>query len=456
MSCSINATRMIRSSSVKNLTNSKVRQLMKEFDIPGLGLTVISPDLSFEKTYGVTNKITREKPTINTLWQVASLSKHVSATCLAWLEVDPYTRINNSRTQVEFQDKLVTRNVNIRDCMSHTSGAPPEGEFLIEINTGYSRKTAYNSIVTKPNVGFRLNFNYTNIVYTLGFEKAARILNLSYFEALERFFAVVGMTSTECDTDKYKDRIATQYSLSGSEHKFAHTNQFAPAGGVATSVKDLTTFLRLHLNPPRWLKNSIIYEPVVESPPPNNDFYGLGTCLVRYIRNNLVYYHNGLLTTGVASIVFYDIKNQIGISVVSNSTNPAIQALAIYIYYLLMDESEEQAEQALQTNLDIIVPLLDGIEGCSLELPPNKLYSSKFDGNYKSTSGMDIRIEDGKIQLGRLKPVKIYGDKKKFYAKPEDINGQSIPVVVVPILEKDKVVGLSVNLTCKYLLFNKI
>lgn len=121
-----------------------------------------------------------------------------------------------------------------------------------------------------------------------------------------------------------------------------------------------------------------------------------------------------------------------------------------------MGESEEQAEQALRSNLDTIVPLLDDIEGCVLELPPSKLSSSKFDGNYKSTTGIDIRIEDGKIKLGRLEPVKIYGGKKKFYAKPVDINGQSISTVVVPILEKDKVVGLSVNLSCRYLLFNRV
>lgn len=81
--------------------------------------------------------------------------------------------------------------------------------------------------------------------------------------------------------------------------------------------------IKLHLKPPKWIPFiDVIYEPVIKSGSVNGDYYGIGTCISNVL-DNIVFFHPGLLTTGVATMIFYDIKNQIGIGILSNSFNTA-------------------------------------------------------------------------------------------------------------------------------------
>jgi CubicO group peptidase (beta-lactamase class C family) len=140
---------------------------------------------------------TNKKHTKDTLWQVASLSKNITVTCLAWLQgVNVDNPINdNGSIKVEFSTKVVTENMNIRDCMSHTTCAPPQIAKL-PITYGYSKRSAYKIFKYCENYGFKNKFQYTDMAYTLGFENAASINNKGIVEQLEDFFQVAGLNET--------------------------------------------------------------------------------------------------------------------------------------------------------------------------------------------------------------------------------------------------------------------
>lgn len=59
---------------------STIQERMKYFDVPGLSIAVIKDNqIEWAKSYGVKDKETKEKVTLNTLFQAASLSKPVTA-----------------------------------------------------------------------------------------------------------------------------------------------------------------------------------------------------------------------------------------------------------------------------------------------------------------------------------------------------------------------------------------
>lgn len=442
----------------RTLVDQKIFELLEEYSIPGLGLTIISSRENIQKTYGVVNKASREKPDQNTLWQVGSVSKHISATCFAWMQGNPSEKINEESLSVEFSEDFVTSEVTVRDCMSHTSGISPENDAL-QINCGYDRYTAYSSFKYKKNEGFRENFMYCNLAFTLGFEKACLSKYASYTEALEEFFLDVGMYSTECDTGKYKNRIASEYNLYGEENKYAHTNEYAPAGGVATSLKDLTTFLKLHLRPPRWLKNSVIYEPVIKT---GTRSYGMGTSITS-IEDNIVYYHNGMLTTGVTSTVLYDIRNGIGIGIVTNSVNPITYSLAVYLYSLLISKNIERysltsnIERIRRETTDMFERNLSAmVENYNKHTLKGELFSGDVDGAYKSSLGVDLTIQGYKLFLGKLPYSIIYGDMEKLFATIIDVDNEKESFVAVPVYENGQLIGLNVDIASNFVYFEKI
>lgn len=67
---------------LKGLIIEKVLTAMKEFDIPGLVLVALGPDFRMKKAFGVTDKKKGTKATNDCVWQTASISKNISATCL--------------------------------------------------------------------------------------------------------------------------------------------------------------------------------------------------------------------------------------------------------------------------------------------------------------------------------------------------------------------------------------
>lgn len=418
----------------RTLVDEKIFELLELYSIPGLGVTILSPQENIRKTYGNSG---------NSLWQVGSVSKHISATCFAWMRGNSSQKINGENLSVEFSEDNVTSKVTVRDCMSHTSGISPENDML-QLNCGYDRYTAYSSFKYKKNEGFREKFMYCNLPFTLGFEKACLSKYASYTEALENFFLDVGMYSTECDTRKYKDRIASGY---------AHTNEYAPAGGVATSLKDLTTFIKLHLRPPDWLQDSVIYKPVVKA---GNRWYGMGTSIT-YIEGNTVYYHNGLLTTGVASTILYDIKNQIGIGILTNSVNPITYSLAVYFYSLLIGKNEELAENTRRENTEAFEKNLSSIiEDYNEDVLEEGVFEGDMDGTYKSSLGIELTIEGYNLWLGKLPPSIIYGSKHKIFATIIDIDIEKESFVAVPEYENGRVVGLNVEIASGLSYFEKV
>jgi len=426
------------------LINTRVRELRDKFDINSIGYTIVSPDVETIQTFGDVDE--------NSMWQIASMSKNLSATCLMWMMNDDEVSLSSKIKTVKFSDDLITKTVTIRDCMSHTTGLPPQAGRNLTIY-GYEIDKIYRSLKYHPNNGYRTVFNYNDIGYTLGFQRACELIETNDVDMLDRFFKKSGMTSTSADICYYKDKIVTQYDVNGNSHKYNKAvGQVIPAGGIATTLTDLSTYLKLHLEHVSWIPCiHKMYIPVVRSSPPNQKYYGIGTSINK-ILDSVVYYHEGLLTSGVSTIVMYDIKNQIGISIVSNTVNPCCYAIAEYAYYLLRGESESSAYKASEISLTRDSELILSL-GCKENNVKNDTCSNILNGEYWSKQSGRIIISNGYIKIGYTKPAKLSFNGHKFTFIFYDINNEKNVGEGKMIYYDDRVVGLNMLLDCDYSIY---
>ena len=377
-----------------------VKKCMRKYSIPNLGVVLISSDVNEINCYNLPDY---EKTTSKTRWQIASLSKNISATCLCdilqfnedLLELKP----KDYFPEAKFSDDIVTDNANVADCMSHTTGIEVEaGSELID--RGYNREEAYKTFRFYPLRGFRSTFNYCDLVFTLGFETVCSSLGKTMDQQLMEFFKKYNLKSTNFNTDN----IIPQYDIEGNVYTQTESvKEFIPAGGIVTTLKDLKTLIYIHLNQTISTLD-VMYEPIIKSGDsiysPNGEHYGIGTAIVQ-LKNNVVLFHAGFFETGIATIILYDVENRIGVGILSNKVNPIIQGLAYYYYLKLLGKCEEtciryytktvEYQQKILDEISCPVPNCDMIDSC------NKIFYGKY---YNDTYGW-LLIGSNSVTIGQ-------------------------------------------------------
>ena len=423
----------------------KINQAMTSFDVPGLGLVILTKDKSKFKTFGTSNLSTGEKITNDSLWQICSISKNITATATAWLtnssdtheeeskRVTFDTKINTGTTiNIPFQSKVVNNNLNVRDCLSHTSGISGtlEGEIGgVAMSYGYSKKFFYKSIVHYPTERFRSKFEYSNNMFTLGFNRVAVGLNSKMEEQLKLFFKRAGMTHTITnfkEISKNPSRVTSYDSNLCPTSPFNGT-QFVAAGGIASTLTDLSTFVRLHLNGgDGWIDNiSDIYEPVVRSGFPNGKFYGMGTA-IDTINNETVLFHPGAFITGLSHMCLYSVKYQIGIVILTNSFNPIPIPLAYYIYIILRGKSKKIANCVYNKTLVQSVAAVNDYNCDQIERS-GTCTTTLFDGQFYNNQNGSLDVWEGYLKIGKLKSVPYTYDGKRIHFVITNINRTDLP-----------------------------
>lgn len=488
----------------------KIENAIEEFGIPGLGLVVISPKFSTIRTFGYADIQTKRRIDKNSLWQLASVSKNISATCLAWMvekggvrytsrvnsQLDNRSRHHNDNDNnntigriVRFKDDFVTKNVNIKDCMSHTTGLGTEVTKTLGIY-GYDLNTIYNSFKYHDNVGFRTLFYYNDEAFTLGFQTACCLLNNNVHGEFKEFFENFDMNDTTTDIEDIRASKNRVISYIVNDNGATPTQPFdisffTPAGGVASTLSDLHKFLQIHLQQKIKGLNEI-YSKVVVSGQPNGKYYGIGTAIENFGENN-IYFHEGLYLTGVSHIVLYDITNQIAIVILTNSVTAVPGPLAFYIYLYLLGNID-LAETVYTTKLSRGEELL-----ASLQCTTSQTYfkhpaaycsnGSSREYNHESQctcknckqdalnkrllnictrSSMtfyndkfgQISIRDMRITVGRLSPAKINLVDGTLFFVVKDVDNQPNQGLAQFAIGVDGKIVLNTIINCQYALYH--
>lgn len=235
--------------------------LMSRSGIPGMAVAVVHGGKTvYAKGFGVKNLERPDGPDnrvdADTVFQLASLSKPLSATVVAGLvgqgQVGWDTPVVSRLPWFALSDPAVTRMVTVGDMFSHRSGLPDHAGDRLE-DLGYDRRQILERLRGLPLDPFRVSYAYTNFGLTAGAEAVAAGAGKSWEDlARESMLNPLGMGATSYQFSDYEarpDRAVGHIHLDGRYvPRYVRDAQAqSPAGGASSSVNDMTRWMAMVL-----------------------------------------------------------------------------------------------------------------------------------------------------------------------------------------------------------------
>jgi CubicO group peptidase (beta-lactamase class C family) len=315
-----------------------VADAMGRTGVPGLCVAVVYRDeVMLTRGYGVASTETDAPVDADTIFQIASLSKPIASTIVAGLVGDGAvtwdTKVTDHLPEFEMYDPWPTREVTIRDMLSHRSGLADHAGDVLE-DMGYGREEVLHRLrYLRPGYSFRAGYAYTNFGYTAGALAASNAVGKAWEDVAEdRLYQPAGMTRTSSRFSDYAasdNHAATHVEVDGQwVPKYVRdADAQSPAGGVSSTANDMARWMRLQLGNGTLDGAEIIAEapllqthrPQVISSPPDQDahFYVLGW-KVSVVTDGVRVSHSGAFALGTGTTVYLYPVDGFGITVLTN------------------------------------------------------------------------------------------------------------------------------------------
>ncbi|TDQ23893.1 serine hydrolase [Tenacibaculum caenipelagi] len=213
------------------------------------------------KGYGVKSVENKEKVDENTLFAIASNSKAFTAATLAILvdegKLKWEDKVITYIPEFKMYNDYVTANFTILDLLTHRSGLGLGAGDLMFFPDGsnFTIKDVVSSFqYQKPVSAFRTKYDYDNLLYIVAGEVVARVSGMSWADFVQsRIFNPLGMKNSAPVSSKLSKNanLAFPHDSEGEKIKQLATydnDLIAAAGGIYTSVHDLTQWMLVQLN----------------------------------------------------------------------------------------------------------------------------------------------------------------------------------------------------------------
>jgi CubicO group peptidase (beta-lactamase class C family) len=332
------------------------RQAMKDWEVPGFAIALVKDDrVIYAKGFGV-RKLGESTPVDEkTIFAVASTTKAMTSACLGMLVDEKKISWDDPATKYlkgfQLYDPYVTREVTIRDLLTHRSGL--ERGDLIWYSSPYGREEVLLRIrYLKPAWSFRSRYGYQNIMYLAAGQIVQSVTGKPWEEFIkERLFLPLGMTSSSASQSSLKgvDNVATPHGFIDKKlqtRNWVDIDNIGPAGSVNSNVLDMAQWIRLNLNNGMHDGKRILSEDVVkemQTPQmlqrldsltqvwrPSTHFaaYGLGWGLTDY-RGRKIVQHDGAIH-GMRARVALVPEERFGFVILMNSTRSLFLSVLAY------------------------------------------------------------------------------------------------------------------------------
>lgn len=242
--------------------DSVAEKTLSTFDVPGIAVAVIKDGkVIHAKGYGVRSIKTNQKVDENTLFGVASNTKAFTAAALGMLvdekKITWDTKVIDVIPEFKLYSPFVTSEFTVKDLLTHRSGLGlGAGDLMIwpDSSTVSKDKIIHNLRYLKPVSSFRTKFDYDNLLYIVAGEVIARVSGLKYEDFIEtRMMLPLGMSKSATSFNRLKDKsniIDAHAPVNGKvvpiPKDFTETSN--AAGGINTSIADLSKWVLLQLN----------------------------------------------------------------------------------------------------------------------------------------------------------------------------------------------------------------
>ncbi|KAI1454656.1 beta-lactamase family protein [Annulohypoxylon moriforme] len=251
--------------------SSQVRHLMDQHHVPGFAVAIVQDDETASAAYGLAS-LNPEKPcTPDTLFDIASCSKSMTATSVALLVQDnkkhPEVQWDATMSSLLPEDFVMpdpedTKRVTIDDVVSHMTGmADNEGSLMGPTaahpdNPRSITRNLRNLPMAHP---FRAKYDYCNIMFVAAAHLVAEKSGQTFNDFLEkRIFKPLKMTSTSLQPASaiakgLGDRLASGHDWVEDKEELIEFPTITSAEGegagcVITSANDLIKWVKALLN----------------------------------------------------------------------------------------------------------------------------------------------------------------------------------------------------------------
>jgi CubicO group peptidase (beta-lactamase class C family) len=413
---------------------SYIERAREDWGVAGLALAIVRGDtVIFARGFGTRESGTAAPVDANTLFAIGSNTKAFTAAGVGLLVEegrmswdDPVTK---HLPEFQLHDPYVTREMTIRDLLSHRSGLGRRGD-MIWYATPFDRAEVIRRVRhLEPNSSFRSTYGYQNIMFISAGEALARVAGVSWDDFMRtRLLEPLGMRRSNTSVTQLAgtDNVATPHTKrAGATVPIAWRNidNAGPAGSINSSVADMAQWLRMllaggELDGRRILARGIVRE--LQQPHtitgtgtdtifPMTHFslYGLGFGLRDYYGRRLVLHTGGI--DGMLSNVALLPGERIGVVILTNTDGQSLGTVLMYhiidalidapardwnAVFLRLDEQGRRRAEAAQSAL-----LAARIPDTQPSLPLER-YAGTYDNEMYGP--VVVSHDDGALRLRRL------------------------------------------------------
>jgi len=229
---------------------------MATYSVPGVAIGVVDADGPRAWGFGVTNVDHPLPVDPDTVFEIASITKTMTATVAARLaaegRLDLDAPVRRYLPEFAVADATVGETVTVRDLFTHTAGW--FGEFLAPTGRGDDAiAKAVASMATLEQVAPVGTFSYNNVSLIVAGRVIEVVSGLAYRDAVRQLlFQPLGMDHSAFDAaDVLYERVAAGHTVRDGRpvrvrNRLSDSSSGDPVGGVRSTVNDLLRYARFH------------------------------------------------------------------------------------------------------------------------------------------------------------------------------------------------------------------
>jgi CubicO group peptidase (beta-lactamase class C family) len=333
-----------------------VAQAVRDWRVPGLAIAIVKNDsVVLARGYGVLD-LTKPAPVNeHTRFAIGSTTKAMTSAALGMLVDEGKLRwddrVIDHFPDFRLYDPYVTRELTVRDLLTHRSGLP--GTDLLWLRGDLTLAEMMRRLrFVQPASSFRSQWSYQNVVYAIGGALIAKVSGMPWEDFVRaRIFTPLGMTESEPLVAGIESRpnVARPHAQSGDTVRAVpvrSTDPVASAGSVWSSVSDMAKWMRFILDSGRvgtrrlltpatfselvtpQIRASAATYPALTLVRPHIFGYALGWFVQDY-RGETVWMHTGSIN-GMIAIVGLLPDRRAGVIVLANLDHAEVRHALMY------------------------------------------------------------------------------------------------------------------------------
>jgi CubicO group peptidase (beta-lactamase class C family) len=339
-----------------------VEEAREEFGVVGLAVAVVKDgQVVYARGFGERKLGSGESVDEETLFAIGSNTKAFTAAAIGILVDEKKMgwddRVTDRLAWFELRDPYATREITVRDLLSHRSGLGRRGDFNWYA-TDFDREEVVRRVrFLEPNSSFRSEAGYQNTMFLAAGEVLEEVSGESWDDFVSgRLLGPLGMTRSRTSVRELQglSNVAEPHEkIEGKVVPVPHRNidNIAPAGSILSSAADMTRWMLMmlgegELDGKRILSEDTaaeVFEPNIIYPLspqskelfPSTHFstYGLGWGLRDY-RGRFVATHSGGID-GMLSQILLAPEEELGVVVLTNTSPAGSLAHSAVTYHVL-------------------------------------------------------------------------------------------------------------------------